>query len=433
MNWIYTGVYFADLVRLALVMCGIFGFSLSMNKGCLAGGFLTVLGGAVVTLFLQDPSNRIFVFLAAQVLFAVLCLDGKKKVLAEISFLVHFALLTVDAMVQSIVIFIWYDGAVLSEAQHVGLNAMSKLITLIIVIAIAGLILNSYKKALHKYMVTFNLKLFFYYFICIVFSGIVIGYAGIMAADQVMIYRYKVALYVASGVLGIVILVFGVLLNVFFIQRNRLREDDLFKQKCIEEQTAQYALITRKNEQLQRFRHDQKAYVLALKGIMRKGDIEQLQEYVDDVDQRIKEFDYIATGNMVGDAILNAQAESAEKAGVAFHVAGRFPERMRITDADLASLLSNAVKNAYEAAAQCGKNRFVKVQIKTYRQKIFLEICNSAAAAPQFQDGHLVTTKKDRKSHGIGTQNMADITEKYDGKLTWEYDGNGHVITKIEI
>lgn len=33
MNWIYTGVYFVDLVRLALVMCGIFGFSFSLNSG----------------------------------------------------------------------------------------------------------------------------------------------------------------------------------------------------------------------------------------------------------------------------------------------------------------------------------------------------------------------------------------------------------------
>lgn len=433
MNWVYMGAYFIDLARFVLAMCGVFGFSLSLSKGCLSGGLFTASGGAVVTLLLHDPSNRIFVFLAAQIIFAVLCLEGEKKVLVEISFLVHFALLTIDGTAQSLMIFILYDDVVLSRTQHVWLNVVSKTITLVMVAIIAGRVTRQCRIKLHKYMEKFNLKLCAYYFICVFSSGIVNAFAGIMAADQVMVYRYKVALYMASGILSIIILVFSVLLHIFFIQRNRLREDDLFKKKCIEEQAAQYALITQKNEQLQRFRHDQQAYVLALKGIIQSGDTRQLYEYVEDIAQKVKAFDYISTGNTVGDAIINAQAEHAEAADITFQVAGRFPEYMRVSDADLAVLLSNAVKNACEAAEQCESPRSVEIMIRSYKKKLFLEIRNTAVSIPVMQKGSLITTKEDKQSHGIGTRNMADIVAKYDGKLLWEYDEAGIVTTKIEI
>ena len=61
MNVLYTGVYFIDILRLAAVLCGIFGFSFSMRRSALLLGAVLVLTGAVVTLLLSDPSNRIFV------------------------------------------------------------------------------------------------------------------------------------------------------------------------------------------------------------------------------------------------------------------------------------------------------------------------------------------------------------------------------------
>ncbi len=392
-----------------------------------------MLGGAAVTLLLQDSSNRIFVFLAAQMLFAVICLDGKKRVLAEVSFLTHFALLIADAVAQSVMIFILYDEVVLSAGQHVELDGITAGITILIILAIERMVPTVFRSELQSYIRQFNYRLFFYYLSCIITSSILMGCAAFMISEDVMIYRYKVTMLLAADVFCIMILVFAVLLNAFLVQRNRLREDDLIKQKYMEEQAAQYEMITYKNQELQRFRHDQKAYVLALKGMIQNGDLQRLRKYVDDVDQKIRGFDYIATGNLVGDAVFNAQAEMTEATGVHFQVTGRFPQKLRVSDADLASLLSNAVKNACEAATLCEEERSVEVWVRSYKQKLFLEIRNSAIAAPTAGDGHLATTKEDVENHGIGTRNMADIVEKYEGKLTWEYDGIDHVTTKIEI
>lgn len=64
---------------------------------------------------------------------------------------------------------------------------------------------------------------------------------------------------------------------------------------------------------------------------------------------------------------------------------------------------------------------------------LFLEIKNSAAAAPVQQGDFLLTSKEDKENHGIGTRNMKRVIEKYDGMLSWEYDGECSVTTKIEI
>ncbi|MCI9476814.1 MAG: ATP-binding protein [Emergencia sp.] len=433
MNVLYTGVYFIDILRLAAVLCGIFGFSFSMRRSALLLGAVLVLTGAVVTLLLSDPSNRIFVSLFVQMMFAVICFAEKKRVLAEVTFLLHFALMTAEALVQSVIAMFWYAGMVLESEREVALDAICGMTTCIVILGVTAAISKYTRPVLQRYLKQFGWKQVLYYAVWIFAAGVAIGVASMVAVDNGMIYRYKVAMQLAVCVLGIGMLAFGVLLNVLYEQRKKLKEDDQFKQRCIEQQAAQYEEITVKNKKLLSFRHDQKAYLLALRALIDEGDLTQLRRYTEDLEQKARDFDYIATGNLVADAIVNAQAAWAEEAAVDFFVAGRFPAQMRISDADLAMLLSNGLKNACEAAERCAEKREVFVLIKSYKKMLFLEIRNTAIEAPRVQDGQLLTSKQDKENHGIGTQNMQQVVEKYDGTLTWEYDEEGQVTTKIEI
>lgn len=433
MNVLYTGAYFVSLLSLIIVMCGIFGFSFSARKRELAVGAVLVLAGAVITLLLKDPSNRIFVFLFVQIVFAVICFEGKKRVLAEVSFLVHFSVMIVQALVQSIIAMIWYVGLIVDGEQEVILDTVCEIGACLLISIFTAAVSRYTKVALQQYLKDFNWRHVLYYILWIFSSGIVIGFASGMAMDNGMIYRYKVVMQLAICVLSVGILAFGVLLNVLYEQRKKLKEDDRLKQMCIEQQAEQYAEITIKNQKLQHFRHDQKAYLLALRALIDKGDLAQLRQYTEDIKQKTNETDYIATGNMVADAILNEQAAWAEENHIAFFVTGRIPDGLKISDFDLAVLLSNGIKNACEAAAKCEEKREVFVFIKSYKRTLYLEIKNSAIAAPMQQGEYLLTSKEDEENHGIGTQNMKQVIEKYDGMLSWEHDGEYHVITNIEI
>lgn len=353
--------------------------------------------------------------------------------LAEVSFLVHFTLLSVEALIQSVIAMIWYAGIELNTKQEVVLDTICEAVKCLVIVIFTLIVSKYTQKVLQRYLKQFNWRHVLYYILWIFSSGIVIGFASGMAMDNGMLYRYKVTMQLAICVLSIGILAFGVLLNVLYEQRKKLKEDDKFKQMCIEQQAEQYAEITIKNEKLQHFRHDQKAYLLALRALIDQGDLTQLRKYTEDIERKAGESEYIATGNMVADAILNEQAAWAEGAEVEFFTTGRFPGKLQISDSDLAVLLSNAVKNACEAAIRCKEKREVFLFIKSYKSTLFLEIKNSADAAPVMRDGHLLTSKEDSVNHGIGTQNMKQVVEKYNGTLSWEYDGECYVTTKIEI
>ncbi|NCE98056.1 hypothetical protein [Emergencia sp. 1XD21-10] len=271
MNVLYTGVYFIDLLRLAVVLCGIFGFSFSLRRDALLLGAVLVLTGALVTLLLTDPTNRIFVSLFVQMMFSIICFEGKKRVLVEVTFLVHFTMMIIEALVQSVIAMFWYTGTVLEGEREVALDAICKMGTCIVILGVTAAISKYTRPVLQRYLKQFGWKQVLYYAVWIFAAGVAIGVASMVAVDNGMIYRYKVAMQLAVCVLGIGMLAFGVLLNVLYEQRKKLKEDDQFKQRCIEQQAAQYQEITVKNKKLQRFRHDQKAYLLALRALIDEG------------------------------------------------------------------------------------------------------------------------------------------------------------------
>ena len=58
-------------------------------------------------------------------------------------------------------------------------------------------------------------------------------------------------------------------------------------------------------------------------------------------------------------------------------------------------------------------------------------IRNSAEDQPELEEGYLITTKKDKKNHGIGTRNMVETARKNGGDVTWDWDERGYVTTNI--
>lgn len=265
------------------------------------------------------------------------------------------------------------------------------------------------------------------------FLGIIVGYAAMITVATETTLQMRIITMTAAGIIGIIIMVFSTSLYVYSVQRKKLKEANHYKEQCIEDLIRQYKQITMKNEELQRQRHDQNAHLNILRKIAESGDLDEFCKYVDELGEKHRNVDYISTGNVIGDAILNEWAEAAGKQGIRFNVAGRFPEGMKIIASDLSSLLSNGVKNACEAAAKCDEEKSVEITIKTFKGKLFLKIKNSANIKLVRQGDHLTTSKTDKSVHGLGTKIMAEIVKKYDGSLDWEYDETGYVITNLEI
>lgn len=98
---------------------------------------------------------------------------------------------------------------------------------------------------------------------------------------------------------------------------------------------------------------------------------------------------------------------------------------------DIVCLFSNAIDNAIEACLKQTKSR-IKINIENKRNYLCITIGNTITSSVLENNAELKTTKKDFEHHGLGTQSMKNITEKYDGIIEF-YENENMFITNIMI
>jgi sensor histidine kinase regulating citrate/malate metabolism len=96
-------------------------------------------------------------------------------------------------------------------------------------------------------------------------------------------------------------------------------------------------------------------------------------------------------------------------------VSGYMSEKSSIEERDLCVLSANLMKNAAERAGKM-KDGEIKVSIKEGKKYLCLQVKNSFEGEVYFdKKGLPITTKPDKRNHGIGTRNIAEVVEKNGG------------------
>lgn len=62
----------------------------------------------------------------------------------------------------------------------------------------------------------------------------------------------------------------------------------------------------------------------------------------------------------------------------------------------------------------------VKILIKTLYGQLLIQVQNDYSVEPVRKGIGFVTAKKDKKSHGFGTQNIAYVVQKYEGSMEYK-------------
>lgn len=237
---------------------------------------------------------------------------------------------------------------------------------------------------------------------------------------------------ILTGVIGAFFIIFFVMNQIVIAQRRQMMEMITYNERCIEAQTEQYALLSHKNEDLKAFRHDYRAHLRTISHYIEEGHYAAASDYIRQIDALQMSLETFSTGNIICDAILNQYDEEGKKEGVAISFRGWFPDRIRIKETDLCILLSNAISNAYEAAAGCDKDKRVSLTVSNNADVLFLKIINTSN--PVTFDGQepVATTKEEPKEHGFGMKNMLSAVKRNNGAITWKYL-DGEVITSIQL
>ena len=394
--------------------------------------YIMSLGNIFTVIISYLSPYRIFMFLAANVLFARLCLRNIhiKTIVAVQLFIFSINMLVVT--------FLW--SFVTGEYNHSVRNYIEfieNIISMICCIAISctGVstkiirILNCTSKTIKRLIVLLT--------ICIAFVASIVVYSLPSYSSS---FNKKTALEnvvkISFIFLIIFILVIVLLLLTYSVSNKHIRSvaDNLEKQ--IEIQSEHYMTLSKYNFELRRFRHDYKNMCIGVSALISEGKNDEALEMLKR-NNPVFETDLIKydTGNGIVDALLADKQRKADETNAEIRFEGALPADM-IKPADLCIIFGNTIDNAIEACTKLdpAEERIITVKCACNSGFVFVDIINPVARKVEIK-GHIPkTSKADKTMHGFGLYSVEKALNQYEGQLNVECDDRQfHVSMELSI
>ena len=225
----------------------------------------------------------------------------------------------------------------------------------------------------------------------------------------------------------LVILLFLVLF--FYIRATRKERDDLkelnhINEELVASQAKFFESSARSDNEIRAMRHDMRNNIQVLKLLLENKEYDKLGEYLDEMGDNLVNADVSAhTGDTIADAIIADKTAEADEHGLRLKSSGTI-SGVEISPVDMCKILANLLDNAIEAASVSELSeledglKVIELQFRKTENFFMISVTNPCFAAPEIADGKIVTSKKDRKNHGFGIQNIESAAEGYGGELS---------------
>lgn len=229
-------------------------------------------------------------------------------------------------------------------------------------------------------------------------------------------------LEVASLVIIVFIFITGVLVlgGLKKIMEDRRQLDSHLKQQQMDFISQQYEIIAGNQEETRRQRHELKNNYLAIETMAKKGDVQGILGFVQDLNRKLHaNVRQAATGNVAVDAVLNYKIEHTWVKGIQFKLDLNIPVTLDVKDAVLCGVLGNAIDNAIDACARIPvSDRIISVVMAVDRKNLFVEVTNNYDGVLLTDKlGHIITRKEEGAFHGFGLSEIHQLLEQNNGTM----------------
>lgn len=173
--------------------------------------------------------------------------------------------------------------------------------------------------------------------------------------------------------------------------------------------------------------HDVKNHFGSIFTIAKDNNYTKVTEYVNSIYENFDlDKDVKYSGNKMVDVILNRYVENSKSKGIFLEIQSCCSSLDFMSDVDIVSLLTNMFDNAIESAIHSTKREIIfSINVRNSNY-VTVQITNSCDEEPKSRNGKLISSKKDPSSHGVGTQSIKRVVERYNGSFLWNYDENNH-------
>ena len=196
----------------------------------------------------------------------------------------------------------------------------------------------------------------------------------------------------------------------------------------IETEKTYYDILEQQNQDLMIYAHDAKKHLTAIKNLNNNP---QIEEYINIMAENLETYSQVShSGNQTLDVILNKYLTECKIKNIKLSFDIRLKNFDYVADYDLVAILGNLLDNALESAEK-SENREITISTDYRNTYDVLIITNSCDNAPKTSNNHLLTTKSDKKIHGVGLKSVIKTLKKYNGDYDWRYDSLNKTFTSI--
>lgn len=388
---------------------------------CVLVGTLLFESGALVNFLLSNIVwvNTIY-FLVISLLFGFICYKIKFTRL-----IFYSALLDIfSTALEFATIFL--VSAITNTDTKAYLNQIDMLILeLVISKLLYFLICGITAQLAKKEKVNIKFPLVLYMYPITVIAGLLVFWDICVNSD--IIYQQKIALAVIS-----LALFFSVVLLFIMYQHNIEKENELFllqnELDKIETDKTYYDILEKQNQDLLIYAHDTKKHLSAINELNENSVI---ADYINDMVTALKAHSKTShSGNHMLDVILNRYETECELKSIDFSYDVKLCNLDFLENYDLVTILGNLLDNAVRAAENT-ENAFISFYTHYTNTYAVLEISNKCNTPPVFSNNELLTTKVNKRQHGLGIKSVKRTLKKYSGDLEWKYNDKDNIFTAV--
>ncbi len=170
--------------------------------------------------------------------------------------------------------------------------------------------------------------------------------------------------------------------------------------------------------ELREVRHDVKNQYAYMQMLLENDKFDELKSYFDEVLGTLAKplFKSVDSGNALIDSVLNLELTKASEAGVALDFKVSVPPALPFSKSTLLSLFANVIDNAVEAVVRDGiENATVEIALGMQGDYLLFCVSNPTRLADTDSIDELVTSKSDKRVHGLGSKIIKKTVKKCNG------------------
>lgn len=249
-------------------------------------------------------------------------------------------------------------------------------------------------------------------------------------------YRTKEQLLMKIAAISVIALIISnVLLFYLFelqIKNAETKTRAMLLQQQIQDKADYYKELAEKQRLSNKTAHDLKNQLFALEELIKKDPVSGKEELKAITDKLLSASEMTLTGIDSIDALITAKQLKMREYDICFTHRVVMPKHMSVQPLEFCIVLGNLLDNAIEANEKVAKNdRFVSLSIAQKQGYLSVQIGNAIAENVKIHNNEISTTKRNKEVHGFGIQSVKEITEKYNGTISFEQKENIFIASVI--